>query len=89
MAEIRLPTLHSIYCVYFLSLASLNELNKPLANFLGHLIKLTLKCLVKSNLTKKKLNILFINIHLFKQAVVDLPATRPEYTAETQIKAIN
>lgn len=71
---IRLPRLYSIYCFYFLPLTSFNELSKPLTNFLGHLIKLTLKCLVKGNLAKKKLNILFINIHLFKQTVVDLPA---------------
>lgn len=71
---IRLPTLYSIYC-FFLPLASFNELSKPLANFPRHLIKLTLTCLVKGNLARKKLNILFTNIHLFKQtAAVDLPA---------------
>ena len=53
-------------------LALFNEIIH-LLNFLVHFIKLTLKYLVRGNLANKKLNIVFINIHLVKETVVDLP----------------
>lgn len=63
----------TVFIVFILyQLASFNEISH-LLNFLVHFIKLTLKCLVRGNLAKKKLNIVFINIHLVKETVVDLP----------------
>lgn len=66
--------------------ASFNEISH-LLNFLVHFIKLTLKCLVRGNLAKEKLNIVFINIHLVEETMVDLPIDSPECVVELQRKS--
>ena len=72
-----------VFIVFILfQLASYNKISR-LLNFLVHFIKLTLKYLVRGNLANKKLNIVFINIHLVKETVVDLPMDSSRMCSKT------